>query len=190
MYERSRFHPPFTALVWRFSHRCVLNGPSIEPGLVAVAASHARLPSPFVFPTSFIRMHFLHGGSIPLGSLAYCTFHYTDEASRLLTDTTKKTDTQRFQVAAEWHATMGTSVPGLPIRDCAESCNSSVPRCVKVSTIDVMKKTIFEHLYLVQGLATLYLRVKCPYVLTPPPLTDQRFLDFRAIFFNFTEIQK
>jgi len=25
-------HPPFTALVWRFPHRCVLDGPSIEPG--------------------------------------------------------------------------------------------------------------------------------------------------------------
>jgi len=119
-------------------------------------------------------------------SLACCTFYYTDEASRLLTDTTQKIDTQRFQVAA----VMGTSVPGLPKRDCAENCNSSVPRDAKVSTIDVMKNTIFEHLYLVQGLGTLYLRVKCPYVLTPLPLTDQRFLDFRAIFFNFTEIQK
>ena len=85
---------------------------------------------------------------------------------------------------------MGTSVPGLPIRDCAESCNSSVPRCAKVSPIDVIEKTIFEHLYLVQGLGTLYLRVKCPYVLTTPLLSDQLFLDFRAIFFNFTEIQK
>jgi len=36
------------------------------------------------------------------------------------------------------------SVPGLPIIDCVGSCNSSVPRFAKVSTIDVMKKTIFE----------------------------------------------
>jgi len=85
---------------------------------------------------------------------------------------------------------MGTSVPGLPIRDCAGRCNTSVPRCVKVGTIDVIKKTIFERLYLVEGLGTLDLRVKCPYVLTPPPLTDKLFLDFRAIFFDFTEIQK
>ena len=85
---------------------------------------------------------------------------------------------------------MGMSVPGLSISDCAESCNSFVPRFTKVSTIDVMDKTIFEYLYLVQGLGTLYLRVKCPYVLTPPPLRDQRFLDFRVIFFSFTEIQK
>ena len=84
-------------------------------------------------------------------SLAYCTFYYTDEASRLLTDTTKKIDTQRFQAAA----VMSMSVPGLPIRDCAERCNSSVPRCAKVSTIEVMKKTIFERFYLVQGLGKL-----------------------------------
>ena len=64
-----------------------------------------------------------------------------------------------------------------------------MPRSDKVSTIDVTKKIIFEHLYLVQGLTTLYLRFKCPYVLTTPPRTDQRFLDFRTIFFNFTEIQ-
>jgi len=106
------------------------------------------------------------------------TFYYTDEASCLLTDTRPKIDTQRFQVAA----VIGTSVPGLPVRDCTESYNSSVPRCAKVSTVDVMNKTIFEHLYLVQGLGTLFLRVKSPYVLTPPPLIDKRFLDFRAIF--------
>jgi len=93
---------------------------------------------------------------------------------------------QRFQVAA----LMGTSVPGLPIRDCAESCNSSVPECALVSTQNVMRKTIFERFYLVQGLVTLDHRVECPYVLTPPPLTIQLFLDFRAIFFNFTQIHK
>ena len=126
------------------------------------------IPPSFACLPYFCRTHFSHGqGSIPLGSLACCTFYYTDEASRLLTDTTHKIDTQRFQVAA----VMGTSVPGLPVRDCAESCNSSVPRCAKVSTTDVMDKTIFERLYLVQGLGTLYLRVKCPYVLTPPPTT-------------------
>jgi len=114
------------------------------------------------------------------------TFYYTDEASRLFTDTIQKIDTQRFQVAA----VMGTSVPGLPVRDCAESCKISVPRCTKVSTVDVMKKTIFEHLYLVQGLGTLYLQIKCPYVLIPAPLTHQRCFDFCAIFFNFTKIQK
>jgi len=138
------------------------------------------------FPAS-CRTLFSHGqGSIPLGSLACCTFYYTDEASRLLTDTTKKIDTQWFQVAV----LMCTSVLGLPVRDCEESCNSSVPKCAKVSTTKVMRKTIFERLYLVQGLVTLDHRVKCPYVLTPLPLTDQLFLDFRAIFFNCTKIQK
>ena len=95
------------------------------------------------------------------GSLACCTFYYTDTASRLLTDTTKKIDTQ-LQVAA----LMGTSVPGLPIRDCAKSCNSSVPKRAKVSTIDMMRKRIFERFWWVQGLGTLDLRVKCPYLCT------------------------
>ena len=85
---------------------------------------------------------------------------------------------QQFQVAG----VMGTSVRGLPIRDCAGSYNSSVSRCTKVNTTDVIVKTIFERFYLVQGLGTLDLRVKCPYVRTPPPLNDQLFLDFRAIF--------
>ena len=59
---------------------------------------------------------------------------------------------------------MVTSVQGQPIRDCAESCNSSVPRCAKINTIDVMarEKTIFERLYLVQGLGTLYLKSNVP----------------------------
>ena len=33
--------------------------------------------------------------------------------------------------------------PGLPIRDCVKSCVSAVPRCAKVSTIDVTAKTFF-----------------------------------------------
>jgi len=170
--------------VWRFPHRCVLDCPSIEPGLAAVASSHPPLPS-LLSLRSLLHPNALFAWGVDTPGVAR-TFYYTDEASRLFTDTTQKIDTQRFQVAA----VMGTSVPGLPVRDCAESCKSSVPRCAKMSTVDVMNKTIFEHLYLVQGLGTLYLRVKCPYVLTPPPLTDQQFLDFRAIFFNFTEIQK
>jgi len=187
LYERSRLHPPFTALVWRFPYRCVLYGPSIEPGLAAVAASHARHPSELCLPSLFHpnTLFAWTGVDTPwVARLLYVLLHRRSFSSTHRYH--KKIDTQRFQVAA----VMGTSVPGLPVRDCAESCNSSVPRCAKVSTIDVMNKTIFERLYLVQGLGTLYLRVKCPYVLTPPPLNDQRFLDFRAIFFNFTEIQK
>ena len=135
-------------------------------------------PPSFVCLPCFIRMHFSGVDTPGVARLLYVLLHRR-EASHLLTDTTQKIDTQRFQVAA----VMCTSVPGLPVRDCAESYNSSVPRCAKVSTVDVMKKTIFERLYLVQGLGTLYLRVKCPYVLTPPPLTNH-------VFLNFTEIQK
>jgi len=179
LYERSRLHPPFTALVWRFPHRYVLDGPSIEPGLAAVAASHARHPSELCLP-SLLHPNalFTWGFDTPgVARLLYVLLHRRSFSSTHRYHT--KIDTQRFQVAA----VMGMSVPGLPIRDCAESCNSSVPRCAKVSTIDVIKKTIFEHLFLVQGQGTLHLRVKCPYVLTPPPLTNH-------IFFNFTEIQK
>ena len=33
--------------------------------------------------------------------------------------------------------------PGLPIRDSVKSCVSAVPRCAKVSTIDLTAKTFF-----------------------------------------------
>ena len=145
-----------------------------------VAASHSPRPSHLCLPS------LLHPNALFAWRVARLLYVLLHRRIFLSTHRYHKKDTQRFQVAA----VISTSVPGLPIRDCAESCNSSVPRCGKVSTIDVMEKTIFEHLYLVQGLGNIYLRVKCPYVLTHPPLTDQRFLDFRATFFNFTEIQK
>jgi len=138
------------------------------------------------FPASFEHTFRMDRGRYPWGRSLSVRFTTQTKLLFYSQIPQKKIDTQRFQVTA----VMGTSVPGLPTRDCAESCNSSVPRCAKVSTIDVMNKTIFERLYLVQGLGTLHLRVKCPYVLTPPPLTDRRFLDICAIFFNFTEIQK
>ena len=46
-----------------------------------------------------------------------------------------------------------TRVPRLPMRDCAGSCNSGVPRRCKVSAIDVTANTFFERLYLVLELA-------------------------------------
>ena len=46
-------------------------------------------------------------------------------------------------------------LPGLPIRDCARSCNSSTPRCTKVSAIDMTAKTFFERLYLVLWLVLI-----------------------------------
>ena len=98
MYERSRFHPPFTALVWRFPHRCVLDGPSIEPGLAVVSSSHPPRPSLLCLP-SLLHPNALFAWGVDTPGVAR-TFYYTDEASRLLTDTTHKLDTQRFQVAA------------------------------------------------------------------------------------------
>jgi len=73
-------------------------------------------------------------------------------------------------------------VPGLTIEDCAGSFNNFVPRGTKLSAIDVTAKALFEHLYLVLGLSPFEPRVNCPYAPTPPPLTQQLFLDFRAFF--------
>ena len=73
-------------------------------------------------------------------------------------------------------------VPGLPIRDCAESSINFVPGCPKMSAIDVTAKTIFERSYLVPGLSPLGPRVNCPYAPILPPFTCQLFLDLREIF--------
>jgi len=74
-------------------------------------------------------------------------------------------------------------VPGLPIRDCAGSCNSRGQRRPKVSAIVVTAKAIFERLYLVLKLSTIEPRVNCPYAPTPPLATGRIFLDFCAICF-------
>ena len=42
-----------------------------------------------------------------------------------------------------------TRIPGLRIRECARSSNRCLPRCTKVSAIDVTVKTICERWYLV-----------------------------------------
>jgi len=78
---------------------------------------------------------------------------------------------------------LSTRVPGLPIRDCAGSCNSSVHRCTRVSAIKVIAKKFFERLYLVPGLSPFEPRVKCPCAPTPPPFPQQLCLDFCGIFF-------
>ena len=77
MYERSHLHPPFTALVWRFPHRCVLDGPSIEPGLAAVAASHAQHPSDLCLPSLLhLNALFARGVDTPgVASLLYVLLH-------------------------------------------------------------------------------------------------------------------
>jgi len=70
-------------------------------------------------------------------------------------------------------------VQGLPIRDCEGSCNSWVPKHLKVGAIDVTSKSFFERSLFVPGLSPFEARVKCPCVLTPPPFSPHWFLDFR-----------
>jgi len=74
-------------------------------------------------------------------------------------------------------------VPGLPIRDCVGSCNSSVHKSTTVSEIDVTVKTFFKPLCLVLGLSPFEPRVKCPCTPTPPPYAQQLFLNFCEISF-------
>ena len=82
-------------------------------------------------------------------------------------------------------------VPGLPIRDCTASCNSSKHGQTTVSTIVVTARTFFERLYMVPGLSPFDPRVKCPCVPTPPPFAEQLFLDFcENIFPNCPSIFK
>jgi len=73
-------------------------------------------------------------------------------------------------------------VPGLPIRDCAGSCNRSEHMRTTVSAVYVTAKAFFERLYLVSGLSPFEPRVKCPCAPTPPPFAKQLFLDFCEIF--------
>jgi len=75
-----------------------------------------------------------------------------------------------------------TRVPGLPIRDCKGSCNSSEHRRTTVSAIDVIAKTFFERLYLVPALSPFEPRVNCPCAPTPPPFAKQLFLDLCEFF--------
>ena len=73
-------------------------------------------------------------------------------------------------------------VPGLPIRDCAGSSNNLAQMCLKLSTIDMTKKIFFERLYLAPGLGTFGPGVNFPCAPTPPPFTQQLFLDFCKFF--------
>ena len=81
--------------------------------------------------------------------------------------------------------THGGRVPGLPNRDCAGSCNSSVQTCTTMSAIHVTAKTYFERLCLVPGMRSFAPWVHCPCALTPPLFTLQLFLDFGSK--NFPE---
>jgi len=62
--------------------------------------------------------------------------------------------------------TFTVRVPGLPIRDCTGSCNSSVQMCTTINAIHVTDNVIFEGLYLVLGLGTFGPWVKYPYAPT------------------------
>jgi len=70
-------------------------------------------------------------------------------------------------------------VPGLPIRDCARSCNNRGHTHPQLSATVVTEKTFFERLYLVVGLRKIAPWVNCPYAPTTPTIhctTISRFL--------------
>jgi len=70
---------------------------------------------------------------------------------------TESTDSRTISLTNRTHTFIlfnSTSVPGLPRKDCAGSCNSWVRRS-EVSAIDVTAKTFFKRLYLVLGLAPI-----------------------------------
>ena len=73
-------------------------------------------------------------------------------------------------------------VPGLPIRDCAGSCNSSVQMCTRVNAIDVTAKAIFERLYLVLGRGTFGPSFNCPCASTPPTAQSVANSRFSCLF--------
>jgi len=69
-----------------------------------------------------------------------------------------------------WHGSTPAAgrVPGVPIRDFAGSCNSSVQMCTTMNAIDVTEKAIIERLYLVSGRRKFALSINCPCAFTPP----------------------
>ena len=71
---------------------------------------------------------------------------------------------------------------GTPYWELCGKLQHLVPRGTKLSAIDMTAKAFFERLYLVLGLSPFEPRVNCPYAPTPPLLTQQLFLDLRAIF--------
>jgi len=74
-------------------------------------------------------------------------------------------------------------VPGLPIRDCAESCDSSVQMCTTVNAIDVTENVFLERLYLVSGLGTFGPWVSCPYAPTTPTVYTPTISRYHCKFF-------
>ena len=75
-------------------------------------------------------------------------------------------------------------VPGLPIRDCTRCCYNRSPRWLKLSAVDVTKRTFFLSVCIsFQDCTNLFLVSTFPMHPQPPPLTRQPFLDYCAIFF-------
>jgi len=86
-----------------------------------------------------------------------------------------------------WRNEWVLRVPGLPIRDCEESCNCWVPRRSKMSAIDMTAKKFFEHLYLVPGLGTFGPRINCFYASTTPTVHSTTISRFPCKFKFFSE---
>ena len=78
----------------------------------------------------------------------------------------------------------GVEGTGLPIRDCARSCNNRKHTQTQLSATDVTGKAFFKRLYLALGLSPFEARVNCPYSPTLSLFVRQLFLDFRAIFLH------
>jgi len=74
-------------------------------------------------------------------------------------------------------------VPGLPIRDCARSCNNCGHTRPQMNTIDVSRKILFDRLYLVSGMSTFGPWVNYPYSPTTPTVHSTTISRFLCIFF-------
>jgi len=72
---------------------------------------------------------------------------------------------------------------GLPVRDCARSCNNREHTRTQLSAIDVTIKAFFERLYLVLGMGTFGPWVNCPYALTTPTVHSSTISRFPCNFF-------
>jgi len=78
---------------------------------------------------------------------------------------------------------VGTRVPGLPVRDCARGYNNCVHTRAQISSIDMIKKILFERLYLVPGMGTFGPWVNCPYAPTTPTIYTTIISRFLCNFF-------
>jgi len=82
-----------------------------------------------------------------------------------------------------WEFTVGRRVPGLPIRNYAGSCNSSVHLCTHVNAIHVTAEKKLSVCIWFQNWAHLGPKSTVPMHPQPRPFTLQLFLDFLCNFF-------